>query len=207
MTPVIGKYPAGGTSWGIAAEWRPRPVAGTYVRVTDGLLPDPEQRNLVPLRVQASSQWAPLLANVDYEQPFLRAHARRLASGGQAKGRVLYLRGNRSPLAALCWSLPPSGHPIYVIAAAPARSFARDAQDAATAIELLLSCLGAIADEIGGERPLDQLGWAVPRSNRENENRVARTLSEQFGFRGVKRSDHPRHIRRFHAAHYLLRGR
>lgn len=133
MTPRLGKHPARGTHWGISADWRPRPVAGTYVKVMDGLLPDPEQRSLVPLRVQASSQWAPLLADVDYEQPFLRVHARRLAYGGQAKGRVLYLRGNRSPLAALCWSLPPDGHPLYVTAAAPSRSFAQDAQ-AATAI-------------------------------------------------------------------------
>jgi len=206
MTPRLGKHPARGTHWGISADWRPRPVAGTYVKVTDGLLPDPEQRSLVPLRIQASSQWAPLLADVDYEQPFLRVHARRLAYGGQAKGRVLYLRGNRSPLAALCWSLPPDGHPLYVTAAAPSRSFAQDAQ-AATAIELLLSCLGAVAEEIGENRPVDQLGWAVPRSDRDNGNRVARTLSEQFGFRGIKRANHPPHIRRRRAAHYLLRAR
>jgi len=39
-------------------------------------------------------------------------------------------------------------------------------------IELLLSCLGAIADEVGGDRPVNQLGWAVPQTNRENENRA-----------------------------------
>src|SRR4051794_9187043 len=101
MSIVLGGEPRP-EPFGIKAEWRPRPVPGTYVWVTDGLLPDPVTRTFVPLRVIDSSQWKPSLTLDDYEELFLRAHARRLAKGGQQKGRVLFLRGNQSPLAALC---------------------------------------------------------------------------------------------------------
>lgn len=45
MTLKLGKHRARGTYWAISAKWRPRPVAGTYLKATDGLLPDPAQRS------------------------------------------------------------------------------------------------------------------------------------------------------------------
>ena len=197
---------AASTTWGIKAEWRERPVGGTYIKVTDGLLPEPQQRNLIPLRVQSSAEWQPTLAPGDYDQQFIRQHlARRRSRAGEAKGRVLYLRGNQSPLAAVTWSLPGDGGPLTVLAAAAAATaFQDDPRDSIVAVELILDCLRAVALEID-DCDHTALAWVIPRSNRERQNRLCEIVHERFRFDGVPRGSVPAHANRYRAAHYMLR--